>query len=79
VRQANIANQQQVNNGEPRAGENQFQANEVLEPKHERLEHREAQTASFGNSAVATVGAIDGTEDAGRQSALEPKQSKARC
>jgi hypothetical protein len=80
VKQANIANGHQlVNNGEPRARENPFLANEVLERSRERLEHPEAQTAGFGDPTLATVGTVNGTEDAARESTLEPQQSKARC
>ena len=79
VKQANISNgPQQVNNGEPRARENPIPSNEVLEPRHERLEHREAQTAGFGNTALATVGPVNRPEDERRKSTLEPQQSKAR-
>jgi len=73
ARQANIAHgHQQVNNGDARARENPNQSNEVLEV-HERLEHRTPQTAGFGDPAMATVGPINGSEDAGGQGPLKPQ------
>ena len=72
VRQANIAHgPQQVNNGvhedEPRARENRNQQNELMEQKDgERLDTKTPSTAGQADPAMATLGEIDGAEDASR-------------
>ena len=72
VRQANIAHgTQQVNNGttddKPRTRENQNQENELLEQKDdERLDTKTPSTAGQADPAMATLGEIDGAEDASR-------------
>jgi hypothetical protein len=72
VRQANIANgPQQVNNGvpddEPRTRENQNQQNELLEQKNgERLDTRTKGATDKADPAMAPLGEVDGSEDAGR-------------
>jgi hypothetical protein len=76
VRQANIANgPQQVNNGhgptpaEPvaRAAEPSNSQNRVLEQHHgERLDSGTSQAPVGAHPPLATVGAINGTADAGR-------------
>lgn len=60
VKQANIGNQVQVNNGinapRPRAKKNQNMPNELLEVQHgERLDTRTSGTASSPDPAMATV------------------------
>lgn len=77
VRQANIAQQQQVNNGAPaprartRETEPRSAPNELLEDgTHEQQQRMDpgAQAApARGNPAVETVGAVDRSQDAGRQ------------
>lgn len=60
IRQANIGNQVQVNNGHapPRAQKNQNEPNELLGVEHEeRVDTRAAGTAGCADSAMATVGA----------------------
>lgn len=69
VKQANIAHTQQVNNAAPdtpRARENQNPKNELMEKKDEWLDTGTTGTAGQADSAMATVGEIDGTEDKGR-------------
>lgn len=70
IKQANIAQQQQVNNGahqtppESRTGKNINSSNELLEAKHgERLDTRATGEASGGNSDMETVGAIHRASD----------------
>lgn len=60
VKQANIANgPQQVNNGEPRARENEINANELSGDSYELLPDTRAQSlASRINPEMETVGAI---------------------
>jgi len=69
VKQANIAHTQQVNNAAPgdtsRARENQNPQNELMEEKDEWMDTRATGTAGKADSAMATVGEIDGAEDAG--------------
>jgi hypothetical protein len=70
VHQANIAHTQQVNNGTtddtPRTRENQNSQNELLEQKDERMDTGTTSTAGKADTAMATLGEIDGAEDAGR-------------
>jgi hypothetical protein len=72
VRQANISHgPQQVNNttpdDEPRARENQIQQNKLMEQKDgERLDIGTTGKAGKADPAMATLGEIDGAEDAGR-------------
>ena len=73
AKQANIAQgHQQVNNGLPagdpaRAREVETVHNKLLEElPSERLDPGTAATASGGNSAMATVGAVHRSEDSGR-------------
>ncbi len=73
AKQANIAQgHQQVNNGLPagdpaRAREVETLPNKLLEElPSERLDPRTAATASGGDSAMATVGAVHWSEDPGR-------------
>ena len=73
AKQANIAQgHQQVNNGLPagdpvRAREVETVHNKLLEElPSERLDPRTAATASGGDSAMATVGAVHWSEDPGR-------------
>ena len=68
AKQANMANQQQVNNGiapPSRArGRNQDQSNELLEHRDgEWLDTGTAGEAGRGNQALEAVGAVDGAED----------------
>ena len=63
VRQANIAHGPQQVNSTPRARENQNQQNELMEQKDERMDTGTKGTAGKANSAMATVGEIDGAED----------------
>jgi hypothetical protein len=71
VRQANIANgPQQVNNGvledEPRTRENQNQENKLMEQKDgERMDIGTTGKAGKADPAMATLGEVDGAEDAG--------------
>ena len=72
VKQANIAQQQQVNNGAPashaRAGESPKSANELLESatheQRQRMVPGAQATPARGNPPVEAVGAINGAEDA---------------
>ena len=74
AKQANIANgPQQVNNGTPgpaspaRAQETENPQNKLLEQQHgERLDTGAAGTASGADPAMATLGTVNGTKDAGR-------------
>lgn len=80
VKQANIAHNQQVNNGAPtggggavvdgsRAEENDNPPNELLEQKHgERLEFGATSAAISDGETVATVGEIDRAENTARKS-----------
>jgi hypothetical protein len=74
VKQANIAQgPQQVNNGlttahRAPAGISENPSNELLEVCHgERLDIGAAGAASGANQELATMGALDGTEDRGRE------------
>lgn len=64
IKQANIANQQQVNNGtppavEPSREEKTIQSNELLEAQHgERMDTGKTGTTSGADSQLETVGAI---------------------
>ena len=64
AKQANIANQQQVNNNPaPRARETENSPNKLLEElPSERLDTGTAATTSGGDSEMATVGAVHRTE-----------------
>ena len=71
VKQANIAQQQQVNNApgsHARAKEIRQQGNKLLEvaphEQQQRMDPGAQATPARGNPAVETVGAIHGTEDA---------------
>ena len=70
VKQANIAHgPQQVNNtpDTPRERENQNPKNELMEKKDgERLDTRATGKAGKADPEMATVGEVDGAEDAGR-------------
>ena len=70
VRQANIAaGPQQVNNGTAPASrprESEFVQSKLLEAEHERMDARSAARTGRGNPAMAPVGEIDRTKDAGR-------------
>jgi len=71
VKQANIAHTQQVNNAVPddtsRTREKENSQNELMEQKDgERLDAGATGTTSKADSAMATVGKIDGAEDKGR-------------
>jgi len=78
IRQANIAQQQQVNNGQADSRtstrahtheKNITPANELLEASHgERLDLGTASQASRINSNLATVGAVNRAEDGSRKS-----------
>ena len=81
VRQANIAHgSQQVNNGPPRptaeasrARESENPPNKLLEQQHgEWLDSGTVQAAGSGDTSLETVGALDGSEDNGRQGARGP-------
>lgn len=68
VKQANIGQQVQVNNGGPavlsRGGEPQSQQSKLLEIKRgERMDSRTAATAGSAHSQLETVEQIDGAED----------------
>ena len=66
VKQANIAQVQQVNNGVPHAGEKEIPPNELLEKEHyERLDTTTAGTTIENDSAMATVGQIHRAKDGG--------------
>jgi hypothetical protein len=79
VKQANIAHNQQVNNGSPtddagtvvdgsRAEENEKKPNKLLEQNDgERLDTRTQSAASGVNSAMETVEGVNGAEDKARQ------------
>ena len=78
VKQANIASgHQQVNNGPPRAG-NENQSNELLERPDARLDTRAALSTVIGNPALASLGAIDRAEEHSGQETVEPEQLQAR-
>jgi hypothetical protein len=73
VRQANIANNQQVNNGtavnpDPsRAGSSEIPPNKLLEVQHGNgLDFGTTTTSSDGNSQLETVGTINGRENKSR-------------
>ena len=70
VKQANIAHgPQQVNNtpDTPRARENENSQNKLMEKKDgERLDTRATGKAGKADPEMATVGEVDGAEDAGR-------------
>jgi hypothetical protein len=68
VKQANIAHNQQVNNGaEQPTGKTENRQNELLEAKHdERLDFGAASTSGCAHPAVATVGEINGPKNTGR-------------
>ena len=67
VKQANIAHNQQVNNG-PRAQENEIKQSKLLEQTDgERLDTRTQGAASGVNSEMETVEAVNRTEDKARQ------------
>ena len=69
VRQANIAHgPQQVNNtpNDSRARGNQNSQNKLMEQKDERLDTGTTGTAGQADPAMATLGEIDGAEDASR-------------
>lgn len=69
VKQANIANNQQVNNNEARAGEAQYPPNELQEAPHGRPVAARAKRASIGaDQGSATVVEIDRPANARRQS-----------
>jgi hypothetical protein len=84
VKQANIANNQQVNNGShpkevgtvidaPRAQEKENRPNELLEQTDaERLEQRTQSAASGTDQELETVGAIDRAEKKPGQTDVEP-------
>jgi len=80
VKQANIANQQQVNNGVcPRAEEIGITPNKQLtETKHETLELGGATKTEPANSPVASVGKIDRPTNRPRQRTKRKKRSQAR-
>lgn len=65
IKQANIANQQQVNNGTPPAGkpsreEKTIQSNELLEAQHgERMDTGKTGKANGADPQLETVGAIN--------------------
>ena len=64
VRQANIAQLQQVNNGTPRTGEKEIPQNELLEQQHhERLDTTTTGTTIEANPAMAALEAVHGSED----------------
>ncbi|CAG4911625.1 hypothetical protein [Paraburkholderia saeva] len=68
IKQANVAHQQQVNNGTAppvRAHEeNGNQSNELLEHQHgERMDTGTASAAGRGNQTLETVGAVNRTHD----------------
>jgi hypothetical protein len=73
VKQVNIAHgHQQVNNapssvsGAPRTRENESSQDKLLEANHgERLDTRAAGAAGRADPAMATLGEVDGAEDAG--------------
>jgi hypothetical protein len=75
VKQANIANQQQVNNSPPARGEKEVnRTNELLEePNHEALDHGATQTAGQSHSTVEAVGEIEGTNNRRREEAQREK------
>lgn len=75
VRQANIANNQQVNNGSPagnepsRAGSSEYAPNKLLETQHGNGLDFGTTTATIPiDSKLETVGAINGGEDTNGQS-----------
>ncbi len=70
IRQANVAQQQVVQNG-PRTGENQNRHNEVLGVTHEHIERLDPGapgTASGANPTLETVGEVHRPTDTRRQS-----------
>lgn len=68
VKQANIANNQQVNNNEARAGEAQSPPNELQEAPHGKPVAARAKRARIGaDPGSATVVEIDRAKDARRQ------------
>jgi hypothetical protein len=77
VKQANIAQQQQVNNGTPaRAEEKTVQAHEQLtEGNHATLDLGGTAAAGAAHPALETLGEIDGTKDGKRKTAQRPKRS----
>lgn len=76
IKQANIAGQQQVNNGSLRddpmthaQGKNIESSNELLtEANHETLDSRGTTATIRANSQLATVGALNRSNDSSRQS-----------
>jgi hypothetical protein len=79
VKQANIGQAVQVNNGTASpARTNNSGPNELLEGAHERLEHSTPATAGFGDSKVATLGAVDRTADQKGKGARQSEQLQAR-
>jgi len=80
IKQANIANQQQVNNGAaaksvPRTEKNLKHSNELLEAQHgERMDSRAKGTAGGNDPNLEAVGAIDRRQNGGRQSTQQPKR-----
>ena len=83
VKQANIANTQQVNNGSPpnmRAhAEDLISPTKLLEMEHEqRLEPSTAHTTGAANSQLEAVGAIHGATKPGRQGEGSQKRIQGR-
>ena len=68
VRQANIANNQQINNNRSRAKKKKKDPNKLLEQTHaERLDARAPGAAKLDDSPVAALEAVDGTANRGGQ------------
>lgn len=77
VKQANIATNQQVNNGTPspsRTEKNKNQPNELLleQQHHETVDTGRTPAASGTDTELETVGAKHGSKNAGRKKAIQP-------
>ena len=83
IRQANVANNQQINNGElappARTEENDNQPNELLKVTYEQpMDSRSPRTASRGDPVMATVEPIDGPAHVRRKAKLQPQRVERR-
>jgi len=77
VKQANIAQQQQVNNGSPpRAEKKADSSNELLkEANHGALDTSAADAAERGDPTMETVGEIDGAKHQRGEKAKQPERT----
>jgi hypothetical protein len=72
VNTANVAENRQINHGEPRVGENKIQQSKLLEViDGQRLDARTQSAASGTDSELETVGAIDRAENSPGQTDIE--------